>query len=356
MPIAQIVGSHIRRILPTPPRNIFGLFRKYCLDGSPLHDPEENVALEDLLDGSTIAAPQTESSGQSSLYPYPNENSFRLGDWYWNSGHQKSRESFRELLSIVGNPGFNPEDVQHTKWGEIDSKLAKNDFDGRSNTGKEEEWLDDDAGWKKTPINISVPFHGRSKKPGPKNYVVGDLYHRSLVSVIREKLTNSHDDKHFHYEPFQLFWKPVDTSTNVRVHGELYTSPAFLDAHRKVQALPPEPGCDLPKVVAALMFWSDATHLTSFGNAKLWPCYLFFGNESKYRRCKPTCNLCNHVAYFQTVSLPPLRLCSLLTCFLAPGRIQGLFHQKHGSRGKQSFDDTLSPRSSTCTMVNPPRQ
>jgi hypothetical protein len=49
------------------------------------------------------------------------------------------------------------------------------------------------------------------------------------------------------------------------------------------------------------MFWSDATHLTAFGNAKLWPCYMFFGNESKYRRCKPSCNLCSHVAYFQTV-------------------------------------------------------
>ncbi|KJA18100.1 hypothetical protein HYPSUDRAFT_145489 [Hypholoma sublateritium FD-334 SS-4] len=51
------------------------------------------------------------------------------------------------------------------------------------------------------------------------------------------------------------------------------------------------------------MFGSDATHLTSFGSAALWPCYMYFGNESKYRRCKPTCNLCNHIAYFQ--KLPP---------------------------------------------------
>ncbi|KJA21682.1 hypothetical protein HYPSUDRAFT_111821, partial [Hypholoma sublateritium FD-334 SS-4] len=51
------------------------------------------------------------------------------------------------------------------------------------------------------------------------------------------------------------------------------------------------------------MFGSDATHLTSFGSASLWPCYMYFGNESKYRRCKPTYNLCNHIAYFQ--KLPP---------------------------------------------------
>jgi hypothetical protein len=49
------------------------------------------------------------------------------------------------------------------------------------------------------------------------------------------------------------------------------------------------------------MFWSDATHLTNFRNAKLWPLYMFFGNESKYRRCKLSCNACEHVAYFETV-------------------------------------------------------
>ena len=75
-----------------------------------------------------------------------------------------------------------------------------------------------------------------------------------------------------------------------------------MDAHRELQDSPGEPDCNLPKVVVAMMFWSDATHLTSFGDAKLWPSYLHFGNESKYRRCKPSSHLCNHVAYFQAVS------------------------------------------------------
>jgi hypothetical protein len=32
---------------------------------------------------------------------------------------------------------------------------------------------------------------------------------------------------------------------------------------------------------------------------------MFFGNESKYRRSKTSLKLCEHVAYFDTVSLPP---------------------------------------------------
>jgi len=107
----------------------------------------------------------------------------------------------------------------------------------------------------------------------------------------------------FHFEPHELLWQRNKDTDPVRVQGELYTSPAFIDAHRKLQDSPREPGCDLPRVVIALMFWSDATQLTSFGNAKLWPLYMYFGNDSKYGRCKPSCHLCEHVAYFQTVSL-----------------------------------------------------
>jgi hypothetical protein len=237
--------------------------------------------------------------GRSPFYPYPNETSFRLGEWFWQGSGQKSRASFRDLVGIVGNDDFCPEDVRHTKWDQIDTMLAFNDFDGEEQGG---EWMAEDAGWKKQSICISVPFHQRSKNPGPKDYVAGDMYYRSIISVIREKLAG--DVQQFHYEPFELFWRPVDAHNDVRVHGELYSSPAFLAAHRELQEAPRESGCNLQRVVVALMFWSDATHLTSFGTAKLWPCYLFFGNESKYRRSKPLAHLCHHVAYFQTVVHP----------------------------------------------------
>jgi Plavaka transposase len=110
-------------------------------------------------------------------------------------------------------------------------------------------------------------------------------------------------DRHlFHTKPHEVHWQTSNFQNPFQVQGELYTSPSFIDAHREVQELPGEPACNLPRVIAALMFWSDATRLTSFGKAKLWPLYLFFGNDSKYRRCKPSCHLCEHVAYFQTVN------------------------------------------------------
>ena len=135
-----------------------------------------------------------------------------------------------------------------------------------------------------------------------RRHVVGHLHHRSIVSVIKEKLATPLDNQHFHYEPYELIWKPTVEREEVRVHGEIYTSSSFEHAHRSLQEGPFEPGCQLPRCIVALMFWSDETLLTSFGNTKLWPVYLFFGNESKYRHCKPSLHLGNHIAYFESVS------------------------------------------------------
>jgi len=152
------LGSRICQIFWTP-QNIFGLIRQYCSDRLPSHDPEEHVDLQDLSDNPIAAdeaLPTSQSQqGPSTFYPYPNQSSFLLGDWYWNHGVQKSRESFNELLNIVGSPNFHADDVQHTKWAKIDSKLARNNFDenGAIDREEEDEWMDD--GWHCTPLEAN---------------------------------------------------------------------------------------------------------------------------------------------------------------------------------------------------------
>lgn len=49
------------------------------------------------------------------------------------------------------------------------------------------------------------------------------------------------------------------------------------------------------------MFWSDSTHLAEFGQAKLWPIYMAFGNQSKYERAKPGNRALLHLAYLPSV-------------------------------------------------------
>jgi hypothetical protein len=288
--------SKIRNIFTTP-RNIFGLFRRYNTTEIPSHDPDEHVVLEDL---SNIQVDMV-ALDSNSFYPFPNRSAFSLGEWHWNRGVQKSQGNFRELTDILCDPDFRVEDIRDVNWNLINKKLGTDD--------KDAEWLDEDAGWTRTPVTISVPYQSRRGTPskagaGPQNFVVEDFYHRSLVSVIREKISGLGDPHHFHFEPYELLWQTKNMPSPVRVQGELYTSPSFIEAHRQLQDSPMEPGCDLPRVIVALMFWSDATQLTAFGNTKLWPLYMFFGNESKYGRCRPSSHLCEHVAYFQSVRPP----------------------------------------------------
>ena len=211
--------------------NSFGLSRRYYSDRLLTHDPEDVTTLHHL----TLTSPATEDHVSGSLdegqesqifYPYPNKSSFLLGDWYWNGGIQKSKESFKKLIKIVGDPTFRPEHVSNTRWDFINAQLQA----GAEETGSDQPF--EGAGWTKTAITITVPFHKRTPKPGVYDYYVGDMHHRTLISVIREKLTNPRHDEFFHYQPYNLFWKRKESAKPINVYGELYTSEAFLEAHR----------------------------------------------------------------------------------------------------------------------------
>ena len=198
----------LRKILETK-RNAFGLFRRYFSIRFPSHDPDSEgdiSTLSNIVDsGEPLAL---------SYDPYPNENSFRLGEWYWNHGVQKSQTSFKELVSIVGAVDFQPSNVRSTNWDKINGKLAK------GSTIEEGEWVDEDTGWATSPVKISVPFHRYMSSPGPQDYTVANFHHRSLVSVIREKLSNEKDNPHFHYEPYELLWQISEEQDPTRVYGE----------------------------------------------------------------------------------------------------------------------------------------
>lgn len=294
--------------------NSFGLFRLYDEGSTPINDPEDQSGCAmDPLGSRTKSGPviALQSDSADTFHPYPNENSWRIGDWYWNHGAQKSKKGFENLLKIIGAADFRSEDLRHTNWYAIDRELgcldvgSSDSHEASSSHGSNsQDWLPEGDGWMRRSITISVPFSRHSVHPGPRDYTISNFYRRSLLSIIRDKLSDPLRCRAFRFEPYLLRWKPspVCGGDGVGVYGELFYSEAFLAAHRQLQDLPLDSSsCALPRRIVALMFWSDATQLTSFGNAKLWPLYLYFGNESKYQRGTPTANVCSHVAYFQTV-------------------------------------------------------
>lgn len=139
-------------------RNIFGLVRQFFSSTPPSHDPEDVVTLRDISSIPAVAAAEQNIPAEPqdfSFYPYPNQSSFELSHWYWNGSTQKSHQSFKELIDIVGCPGFDPDDVRSTSWNNINSQLGASVHDE-----ERDEWEDEDAGWQRTQVTINVPFLG----------------------------------------------------------------------------------------------------------------------------------------------------------------------------------------------------
>ncbi|KAF6744225.1 hypothetical protein DFP72DRAFT_1078931 [Ephemerocybe angulata] len=301
--------NDIRRLYPVPSKlDVNGIRRSYLIAGDQArlsHDPDPVLTIQDLIAAgipliATCAERPKEApllAGTSSYGPFQSKSAFEVAEWFWNS-NSKSFLEFQKLMGIFKQPSFNLSEVVSTDWTQTFHSLGANKDDLSDSDGA---WICDD-GWKKAKISINVPFHHAMSRPGNISHQVGELHYRSIMSVIREKISNADDATQFHYAPYKATWKPNKSSPEVELYGEMYTSRAFREAHEEVQRLPnTKINSGLERVVVGLMFSSNATTLTHFCEASLWPCYLMFANESKYRRCEPNARLCYHVAYFQTV-------------------------------------------------------
>ncbi|CCO34564.1 hypothetical protein BN14_08666 [Rhizoctonia solani AG-1 IB] len=168
-------------------------------------------------------------------------------------------------------------------------------------------------GWKDIAIQLEIPplrqtqARAQAKKGSDlqRHYItVHGLRARKLTDIMY-KAFSKNNTRSFHYMPFKAFWKPLDSGSRpaLQVFDEIYSSPSMLNAHREVQRLKiSDSSCTRPRCVAYFMFGSDGTLLgKGFSNVKGHPIYGFFGNESKYQRCKPASNTCFHVAHIPSL-------------------------------------------------------
>jgi len=158
-------------------------------------------------------------------------------------------------------------------------------------------------GWHEVKVDIQIPVASRARPPPPsRTFSIPGLHYRSLVEVIKAAWSENMA-KRFHLSPFKRIHINSKTKAETRIYDEAYTSDVWIEAHDNLQKQPNEPGCQLEKVIAGLMFWSDSTHLTSFGTAKVWPIYMYFANLSKYIRAQPNSGASHHVAYIPYVRI-----------------------------------------------------
>lgn len=301
----------------------FGLYREFPT--VPSHDPDDMLTLQDLAESQpppSACDPPTSTSARLSFPPvtevpstpeainypempvsvglgswFPNSTVFGIMNWMWTGSVMKSVGEMRKLIDFLKSDDFKKEDLHDFDIAKETAKLDKA-LTGNSETslskGQDDAWVESDV---VIQVPDGKPHDDDSDVP---TYTFSGLHHRSLAAVVKSVFEDP-ASRYFHYTPFKQFWKPSPTEPPQRVYDEVYSSDAMIEAHINLLQSPPEPCCDLERVIAAMMYWSDSTHLATFGSASLWPLYLFFGNQSKWVRGKPRSASCHHVAYIPKV-------------------------------------------------------
>ena len=222
-----------------------------------------------------------------------NYSSAKVMEWYWNTSNKSLDDCDRLVHNVLLDPNFKPTELMT--------------FSARRETALMDKALSrDNDRWIESSIAIEVPDgqpHTSTSDPPIPIFTIPGLMHRPLTEIIRTVWSSS-SSVDFQYIPFRQFWVNPTSYRHERVYGELYSSDAFIDEHDALQRQPPEEGCSLERVICAVMAFSDSTHLTSFGDASLWPLYIYFGNQSKYSRVQPSSGCCHHAAYIPKVCDP----------------------------------------------------
>ncbi|KAL1759929.1 hypothetical protein FB107DRAFT_270653 [Schizophyllum commune] len=289
--------------------NVFGLFREY--PQKPTYDPDALVGPEDLSniplssvssEGSTTTASTTAYTGSAN-----NATEQMLFEWQHDGVHSKTAPELNKLVhDVLLDDHFTRRELTHFNAERTNRRV--DELDQHPEAGEPFG-----TGFTSTDVKITVPS-GDASVPAQKFSVPG-LYYRKIVDVVREAFSDPLLASHYHLFPFRLFHRPKTSGSpssgpsasapDQRVLTDIYNSDAMLEEHERVQhaELPPDdPHCARPRIVAALMAWSDATHLTNFGTAHVWPIYLMLGNLSKYIRCQPTSGACLHLAYIPSLT------------------------------------------------------
>lgn len=305
-------------IIKTAPDE-FGIFRIYT--SYPSTNPDDIRDLETFCDAPGLATPLQNvekrwwtgfgrSAPDLSLQkvynnifaPFLNATVFHLMNWFYSGS---STKSIAELQTLVDDIILAPEfKLSHLKGFNAKKELWQLDAKSENNsthTGSSHPFVNEN-GWKESTVRIKLPCEDvyLTEDVAPVLDIPG-VYHRSLTEVITTALQDD-SAKTFHYTPFSLYWKPMPESPPERIYSKIYTCDVFLKEHAKIKALPPDPGPQHKRAIAAIMLWSDATHLAQFGSASLWPIYAFFGNQSKYDHAKPSQFAAHHIAYMPSVN------------------------------------------------------
>lgn len=294
----------------TTSRDSFGIFRKYSSLSS--HNPDDIDPFSDMPSvsfdlASAIQPPDTGAIGSSLTVssrddPDPFKNSENptvdlLLSWY-SEGSTDGAISLDHLVNCLRDPHFDISQLE-----DFSAVSALRQFERKHLNPKSKNALIPGDGWKCGSVTIRVlcVHHPQREEDAPE-FTVDGIWYRDPAEVVTKELMDPGSFDKIHLKPFEEWWCPTEASEPVRVYSEIYTSDAMLQLEKEHEEIPKTTiGPELETFILAALLYSDGTRLAQFGNASLWPVYMFIGNTSKYIRSRPNSFSAHHIAYLPTV-------------------------------------------------------
>ena len=299
----------------------YGVYREYSC-GRPSITPDSHFTVSDISDFPYHLAlnPSTQlkttiiSSPAAKLVntvanrttdwfaPFKNPSTYRLMNWFTTTSITKSMTELDSLVrDVLQAPDFKVEELAGFRAAKENARLDNFKFkQGPGTISENEDPVFDDT-WIKGTVYIPLPCDGVCQSEDDAPLFPVTLYYRKILNVIKAAFSEL-EYKGFHTFPFRAYWYPSKGERSERVYSESYTADAWNNEYDKINRSREDgPNHDLEAFIIALMIWSDSTVLAQFGNASLWPIYLYIGNQSKYTRAKPTSMSAHHLAYLPKV-------------------------------------------------------
>ena len=309
--------------------NSFGVCREYAL-GPPTITPDEAFTLSSVSDSATIAHDPADSRSKASWWssfgssclrvvedatahyfaPFLNASTFLLMSWYYNGSSIKSFADVDKLIhEVIRHDDFKASDFGPTFSTAHEAERMDKDRASTSSKVNTKNYKESslpfrhEDGWIKGSVSIALPCDGvkfNSKEEAPQ-FIVDGIWYRRPLEVIKTAFTEPAAEK-FHTIPFKEYWKPSKDEPEERLYSETFTADIFNEEYEILRTTPRNgPNSELEPFVAGIIFYSDATHLASFGTASLYPMYMYIGNQSQYARAMPSEFAAHHIAYIPKV-------------------------------------------------------
>ena len=304
--------------------NTFGVYCKYTF-GPPTINPNESYMLSSVSDSVSIARDPADFSKTSSwlssfgpstlgtvensenFAPFLNRSTFLLMSCYYNGSSTKSYADVDKLIhNVIRHEEFEASDFGATFSTAHEAERMDKNQPSKSSVESDKSGLlpfKFEDGWIQASVSIPVPCDGfifKSEQDAPR-FIVNGIWYRRPLEVIKLSFSEPAAEK-FHITPFKEYWKPSKDEPEERIYWETFTADVFNEEYEILRETSREgPNSELEAFIAGIMFYSDTTHLTSFGTACLYPMYMYVGNQSQYTRAKASEFTAHHIAYIPKV-------------------------------------------------------